>query len=812
MSHWLLWVLGLGGSVTSETSSLSLHWARPGFLIAGLLLIVPVTWWVYYRQQRNIPHIGRSPRWVMTACRVMVFLLLMLVLAGPYLRIEEQVSRPPVIAVIEDVSNSMSMQAGPFEAEEVQAIHAMQQTDAESRPTLNQHQAIQNISRATLATELLQGPLRQLEEETSEQFDWQHYQVNRVVREAVPRKDATSKLSLADEAEGHETALGAAIESVFADNAGRRIGAIVLLTDGRHTTGQAPLAVLRRRLHHAKTHPPVIPLAIGASKPKPDIAVVDVLAPQQVTLGDTVNILATVQASGYEGEVVEVELTTNDDVLHREQLTLSGNLQQQQVSLPYEPKAVGATTLRLLVKPQSQEVLTNNNERDVAIQVDDTSLKMLYIEGYPRWDFRFLDHELRRDRGLDATMVVETSLRAAGIPESELPAAGQLPLTREAFAAYDVVMLGDVSPQMLQPLMVEALREAVREDGVGLIVQAGLRHMPHDFVGRHDHGLASLLPVTIQQRTPIPGNSYTRGGELAPAFQPFSMRVTASGSLFPAFHLFADASRNRALWSQMPPFYWAASASRPKAGATELAKVITAEGEFPLIASQFAGRGRVLFVGTDSTYRWRRNIGSALFSRFWGQAIRHVARRENAASDRSFISAYPTRVEPGERVNVELYAVDEAGKPIAEEILDVQWLEPQSPNTPNASKPLTLSRAGDGGYFRGSIMPAAIGEHAVIYTTATGEAITASVHVAGSQRETMFADVDTAGLTQMADLTGGRMLRPDQVRDMMSLIEAEPVKFQRVIEEEVWDNWLMLVLLVGLYCVDVGTRRVLGLT
>lgn len=825
MSSWLLWLIGIHDVMTSEAASVSLHWSRPGFLLAGLLLTLPLGWWIYHRQRRNLPHIGMTPRTVMSLCRTLVFLLLMMVLAGPYVRLDEVLSQHPIIAVVHDVSASMDLQAGPFTPQEIESMHVLtsnRSSSSESKawPDAERRRELHEMTRALVAMQTLKGPLRDLERNKLRNYEWRFYEVDRVIRQIQGEtldaiQSSFDQPALKDsqkETDGQETALGLALDHIYADTAGRRLGAILLLTDARNTVGPTPLSVLRRYLRTTNDTTPVIPISVGSAQPKADIAIADVLSPPQVTLGDSVAILATLSTVGYEGTRIDVELRHDEAILDRETVTLAGNRQQQQITLTYEPKEVGPAILQVVVKPQPDEQLEANNLRSFPVAVTTESLRMLYIEGYPRWDFRFLDHELRRDRGLDVKQVMESTLRAEGIPENELSAGGQLPMTQEAFAEFDIVMLGDISPSMLPPLLVEALSRAVREDGVGLIVQAGFRHMPHDFTGRRDAGLESLLPVTIESRGERADSGYTRGGELAPPFKPFSMKVTAAGSMDPAFHLFTNASRNRDLWSQMPVFFWAASSNRPKAGAIELARVITAEGEFPLIATHFAGRGRVLFIGTDSTYRWRRNIGSALFSRFWGQAIRHVARRQDQSPDRSAIAMYPPRVEPGELVTVELYAVDDSGQPLENESVDVTHLLPQSENSQANTQTLTLRRSGDGGYFRGSFEPQLAGQHTVLYRVHNAEETSAVVQVAGSQRELMFVDIDVSLLHEMAEASGGQVLLPNELDTLATLIDAKPTETRRILEEEVWDNWLMLVLLVGLYCADVGTRRVLGLT
>ncbi|MBE3132450.1 MAG: hypothetical protein IMZ55_03180, partial [Acidobacteria bacterium] len=369
-----------------------------------------------------------------------------------------------------------------------------------------------------------------------------------------------------------------------------------------------------------------------------------------------------------------------------------------------------------------------------------------------------------------------------------------------ALAEYNVVVLGDVTPDLLPGRLQQQIARAVEEDGLGLIVQAGPRAMPHAFA---DGPLAKLLPVRI-----VRGDGVAAGdqpGMEAPPFAPFVMQVTAPGSTHPAFLLYDSATRNRGVWSRMPPFYWSAAAAEASAGATVLAEFKTVADVRPLIAEHYAGAGRVLFIGTDSTYRWRRNIGDHLFYRFWGQAIRRVAKSRQRSGEASWIEVHPARVEVGENVAVELYAVDAEGRPLDRARAEASVVLGESTQT------IILERSADPGHFRGLWAPRAIGEYRVLYTDSAGTAITGAVRVAESGRELLRPDVDRDTLGSLAELSGGGLLELDRLGELPQKLRGEAVTVHRTHEEELWDNWLVLVLLVVLYSADVFARRMSGL-
>ena len=128
------------------------------------------------------------------------------------------------------------------------------------------------------------------------------------------------------------------------------------------------------------------------------------------------------------------------------------------------------------------------------------------------------------------------------------------------------------------------------------------------------------------------------------------MIVTPAGAAHPAFATTGNPSQDRETWSQMPEFFWAAAGSQLKPGATRLAEIEMAGGKekLPILAEQFVGRGRVLVVGCDETFRWRRNVGDRIFYRFWGQALRHVARKPAPGGQESWLEVEPRARRAGQ--------------------------------------------------------------------------------------------------------------------------------------------------------------------
>jgi hypothetical protein len=831
MTELFLKIIRSGDAITQNVDQVEWTLARPAVLWVGLMLLVVIGFGIVLRHRSRLPHVGAGPRALLSTCRIGVLFLLILALSGPYVRFEETVEQKAIVALVLDESGSMTLPAGPFSAEQAPGLlRATGLAPAEEPKEGSQekrkeafaqlYSRLNDLSRLELVEAVLKNE-QALLTELGERFELRVYRVAGSVRQAASVGDPLVPLQ---PSEADDTVLGSAIREVIDGAAGRTLAGILLFSDGRSTAGPDPMSVVRgaaKRGESSAVDTPVWVVPAGSTEPQPDVVLLDVVSPRQVAREDIGTIIATVSSQGFAEKDVIVELLETDKILDSKAVPLREG-QRQQVQLSFRAREFGDKLLTVRVGPLPGESVSSNNSQEVVIRVDADKKKVLYLEGIPRWDFRFLDHALRRDRGLDVTIVMESQLVAAGVAPGKLPHAARLPRDAAGFAEYATVLLGDISPRLLPPRLQAELVRAVEEEGVGLFIQAGTEHMPHAFA---DGPLGKALPVTLTpvprdklateaavggtEDTDVPAVRSGRGGVTAAAMDPFRMRVTAAGSFHRAFQLYDSATKNRNVWSRMPTFYWAAAVDSQRPGATVLAEVETADGLRPLIAEHLFGRGRVLFLGLDSTYRWRRNIGSHLFYRFWGQTQRHLARVDDEKGEGSWIRVNPERLEPGQDVVIEVYLEGPDCQPLEQEQIELRIV--RRPN--DAVEPLFIDSAGTGdGHFRGFWTATEQGVFDII--TASGEVapISAMVHVRDSRREMMHPSIALDVLGDMADWTGGGLLSLDKIGQLQDKLEGEKVEWTRTHEEEIWDNWLVLLLLVALYCTDVGLRRMMGLT
>jgi hypothetical protein len=790
---------GIGDGMQTAIERVEWHWARPQVLWIGLPLLVVAAWWIARRHRERFPWLSPRLRRALDICRTAVLALFLFVLAGPAVRMEERIEEKPVVALLVDTSDSMRLPLGRLPVESIAGVAEVAGLDRPADGAGGETAAADRLaswSRADFvaAVERIQSADEGVLAQLARRFDLKRYEFARRARRADRSADGANDQRLATgeaaSATGSDTALGAALQMAFDDASDRALAAVVILSDGRSTVGIDPLEAVRRATDAGGGQPPgpIYAVPIGSAEPPVDLAVADVLAAPVVALDDTVSVVATLESSGLTGRGVAVELRDGAGrVIETFPLVVKDG--RQQAVFSWRATTPGTARLEVAVAVEPEEVVRENNAVGVAVEVSQRRTKVLLVDAMPRWDLRFIDHAIRRDTGFEATII----LVAEGTP-------GALPTTVEGWAAHDLVVLGDVPVERLPAASQEALVEAVARRGVGVIFQPGGEHLPRDYASAP---LAALFPVDVD---------VTAGGGSAaieaPAFKPFRMRVTARGSMHPAFALSGDAARNRAAWGAMPSFFRVAAATRPRPSATVLAEVDGPDGRGPivLVAEAPVGRGRTAWIGTEETFRWRRNVGDPLFWRFWGQALRGVARRDDRPSDANWLVVSPTRCEPDAPVAIEVNLVDPQGQPVTGGPQVVTVAADASQTT------VELQPAGRPGLWQGGFVPAAAGRHQVRHEPTVGPPLTADCLVAEPTRERARPDVDRDTLAALADLTGGSVLEPADLATLPGRLTAAAVASKRVHEDDVWDTWPVLVLLVGLYCVDVAIRRLSGLS
>jgi hypothetical protein len=402
---------------------------------------------------------------------------------------------------------------------------------------------------------------------------------------------------------------------------------IVLLTDGQHNWGPLPSA---KASELGKLGVPIFPIVIGAKKPPSDIAVTGIQAPTTVFKNSEVPVEARIQVNGLSERELVVTLEQPGKPALEERIQHDGKTTSYTVRFQPKMDEIGTKTMVVRVRPERDELRTDNNNRPLVVNVADDKARVLLIDGEARWEFHYLSSALSRDRSMEMKTVVFAQPRLGGVPEEDLQKTGypatQLPPEPDALNGNDCIILGDVLPEQLPMADRVRLEKYVSERGGTLVFLAGKRAMPLAFgntqTERELDPLWRLLPIQ-EPREAKPMNG-------------FPITLTAEGRLSSFLLMESSQETSERRWAELPPHYWGL-VGKAKPGAVPLAFVRTGavspdpkvqieqERNNALIVRQYYGFGRVLFVGLDSTWRWRFKTGDTYHHKFWGQVIRWAA-------------------------------------------------------------------------------------------------------------------------------------------------------------------------------------------
>ncbi len=408
--------------------------------------------------------------------------------------------------------------------------------------------------------------------------------------------------------------------AVTADAAEPLLG-IVLLSDGRHNVGPPPLpqaAELGRR------HTPLYPIALGARRPPTEITVVDLQAPSKVFKGMRVPVRARVRVSHLPAQELTVELQVDGKTRepeHSVSLHHDGSDRTYTVEYQVTLETGGPRSLSVRARPSNGRVgAAPAGEKRRIILVGAEPAHVLLVDGEARWEYHYLASSLGRDPQVQLDRVLFVQPRLGLIKEDQLEKIGNprrsLPpmvaSDSDPLAAYDCIILGDVAPENLPRADRRRLDEYVGRRGGTLVLCAGKRYLPLAYLqaAEVDDPLLKLLPIVEPQVLQPPGG--------------FTWRLSAVGRRTSFLQLQPEEPGDS--WPRLPKHYWAVAGQR-KPGAVVLA---VADGpgadrsddpKAGILVQQSYGAGRVVYLGLDSTWRWRAEAGDLYQHRFWAQLV-----------------------------------------------------------------------------------------------------------------------------------------------------------------------------------------------
>ena len=749
-------------------------------LVLGWLAIaVLVAFGLQYR--RVAPTLPPRDRWILTALRTAALGVLLFALFRPLLVVSTVVPRRNYVAVLLDDSRSMRVSDEDGEPRSRRILEMFAGAGADS---------------AGLGSDA--GGLRRALEE---RFRLRTYAFD---SDAV-RIDGPETMRFA----GERTGLGRALGRVRQEMEGLPVAGLVVVTDGADNADE-PLAESLLALRAAGL--PVYTIGLGAERIAPDIEVRRVELPRRALEGTTIVADVILSHAGLAGRTVRLDVEDEGRILGTREVELGAD-GEVPVQVQFTLEDQGPRRLQFTVPPLEGEAVTENNRREALLEVAGNRRKILYFEGAPRPELKFLRRAVRHDENLQ----VVTLLRSAEEKYLRLDVddAGELaegfPTTREELYRYEGLILGDVEASFFTHDQLQMLADFVGQRGGGMLVLGGNRAFAEG--GYAGTPLADALPVVLDGE---PGGVVEVLPELTPA-----------GGRHPAMRVAGDAEASDERWGTLPPVTSVNDVRRVKPGAVTLLEANPLEGGETriLLAYQRYGRGTAIAFPVQDSWMWQMHADIPLEDQthemLWRQLLRWLV---HDTPGRVRLDVTEDAAPPGEPMTLRAEVDDERYLRVNGAAVTARVT---GPGGVPAEVPLEWTVERDGEYegrfvpeepglYRVEVVATSAGGPARAVTGEAGATLgtpgdsargTAFFRAGPQQREPFGAGRRTDLLRRISEETGGRFYTSADAgvlaEEILYTESGETVREERPL----WDMPILFLLLGALLSGEWGVRR-----
>ncbi len=426
---------------------------------------------------------------------------------------------------------------------------------------------------------------------------------------ALQRVDSFEPLQPAESA----TRLGDTLKSAAGEASTLPIGAIVLVSDGADNDGgldQQTIAALRAaRL-------PVHTIGVGRETPVSDIEIAGVQTPARSLPGTRLSAFVTIRQHGFAGGVATLSVRDGDKIVASRQIRLEGDGKQSIESISFLSGEKGARAFKFAVEPLEAEANRANNAVTRLVHVEDRRPRILYVEGEPRWEMKFIRRAVEEDPNLELVSMLRTTqnkIYRQGIGDPAELEQG-FPATVDELFAYEALIIGAVEAAWFSGPQQALIREFADRRGGGVLFLGGRAALSEG--GWQATPVAEMLPVELPARK----STFHR--------EPAKAELTGPGMDSLITRLDDNLAQNAARWKALPALADYQETGAPKPGALVLAQFNTGTGRrFPLLSTQNYGRGRVALLATGGTWKWQmlQDSKDTTHERFWQQLLRWLA-------------------------------------------------------------------------------------------------------------------------------------------------------------------------------------------
>jgi hypothetical protein len=608
--------------------------------------------------------------------------------------------------------------------------------------------------------------------------------------------------------------VGDALHGVLAAHRGQPVAGVILATDGRSNTGEDPLRAVEAA---ARQNVPIFTIAAGGDEGPRNVRLAEIEVSPVVFVRDPMTLAVVVEARGLRDTeaTIALEHRVNDgawEPLGTQRVVLGEDGILKRASFRITPRVVGQSEFRARVEDAGPELTQEDNVVTATTKVVRQQIRVLLIAGEPSPEVQFLRNALLRDQHVEFAGWIQHA--DPGFRQPGDRPIQRLPANDSELRQYDALLMIDPDLRALGAAWPAMITHFVGQEGGGLIFVAGELHSPQLFesAGPSEPGgdWKRILPVVRD-----PGLYRSEAEVRLSSQSTYALELTAEGRGDPVFEFHPDPLRNRAILTSLPGMYWSFPVTRSRPGATILARhgdprMSNQYGRHVLLASQLYGPGRTVFIGFDSTYRWRY-LSEDYFDGFWARIVDRVGRNKALGGRFPFqVHLGKGAYRVGDRVSVGVRYTDTAA------LAEASELTAELEIAGGPAEPLRFERVPDDPGLLSATFPA---QQAGVYSLrivplaaadlGSGVRVsTTTFRVDPPKREIDEPSLNRPLLNELARLTGGRVF---DLAEAQRIDDAIPMReVTRTLENraELWDAPLFYVTIIVSLTIEWVLRKI----
>ena len=756
----------------------------PGLLIVVLLgVLVATTIWAY-RSTRG--RTRRGFRGVLIFFRALVLCFLAFCLLKPLLTIYDTNPDDSYLLVMIDRSKSMQI------------------TDSVNTET-----------RIRRANKLLFGDESQDSDSLLAQLNAK-FKTRLFAFDTAAKRISSQALTAAD---GESTDIPNALNEALDELQGIPLSGVVLLTDGADRSG-TDIAKLALQTRERKL--PIHTVGIGSEAGTADLELVKVDVPRTAEEDFPLEMWATVRRRGYKGKKVNVQLTSNGRILKSipvdmdevEPQGASKETRTARVPIKFTPRQPGTLRYEVHVLPETDEAVPQNNTKTFLLKVAPSKrVKILFVDGKPRQEFKHIKRSLKEDANIQLTdRFLKDGNKYGGTRSGTEPDFDDYyPDSKEVLFSFDAIIIGNVAASHFTKQELENTVEFVRTRGGGLLMLGGA-----DSLGNHELAesylntpIAQLLPVELELgASPPPPAPRGRSSR-----EEYKLQLTPDGKVEPLMALADTPMENLARWEIQEPLLGYSKVKRAKPGALVLAEHPTERNQFGkriLVATQNYNAGRVMVFTPNSSWRWQmlQSHQDETHQRFWRQVAKWLT---TAPKEHLKLDIAKTAYTLKEPVVIQVTATDRRFEPTNQARLRAVLIDETGKRKEIRLEPVL----GEDGLYSARFIPNRYGEYTVTATgTLNGESLGEQqtlFEVKPSYAEFSNAELNVALLKALAEGSGGKYYPLEEASQLVQQIPLVESATSTITDVDIWDMPLIFALLLAMLGLEWFLRKRVGL-